>query len=140
EQWILLYIERWLKAPFQMETGEIISRTAGTPQVISSLSNETYVRLRAKAPDKVGYVQVQKFSWTPSESRRMASPGKKKRAQLICTLGPLGETPLGYSTGRSADQLMISLLPDYVKHSILWDRINGLPNRREGEFRSYDTN
>lgn len=32
EQWILLYIERWLKAPFQTETGEIISRTAGTPQ------------------------------------------------------------------------------------------------------------
>lgn len=32
EQWILLYIERWLKAPFQTETGEIIPRTAGTPQ------------------------------------------------------------------------------------------------------------
>jgi group II intron reverse transcriptase/maturase len=32
EPWILLYMERWLKAPFQMETGEIIPRTAGTPQ------------------------------------------------------------------------------------------------------------
>jgi RNA-directed DNA polymerase len=32
ERWILLYIERWLKAPFQTETGEIIPRTAGTPQ------------------------------------------------------------------------------------------------------------
>lgn len=32
EPWILLYIERWLKVPFQTETGEIISRTAGTPQ------------------------------------------------------------------------------------------------------------
>ena len=32
EPWILLYIERWLKAPFQMDTGEIILRTAGTPQ------------------------------------------------------------------------------------------------------------
>lgn len=32
ERWILLYIERWLKAPFQIETGETIPRTAGTPQ------------------------------------------------------------------------------------------------------------
>lgn len=32
ERWILLYIERWLKAPFQTETGETIPRTAGTPQ------------------------------------------------------------------------------------------------------------
>jgi group II intron reverse transcriptase/maturase len=31
ERWILLYIERWLKAPFQTEAGEIIPRTAGTP-------------------------------------------------------------------------------------------------------------
>lgn len=32
ERWILLYIERWLKAPFQTETGETIPRIAGTPQ------------------------------------------------------------------------------------------------------------
>jgi group II intron reverse transcriptase/maturase len=32
EQWILLYIERWLKAPFQAENGEIIPRNTGTPQ------------------------------------------------------------------------------------------------------------
>lgn len=32
ERWILLYIERWLKAPFQTETGEELPRIAGTPQ------------------------------------------------------------------------------------------------------------
>lgn len=32
EKWIILYIERWLTAPFQMEDGEIIPRTSGTPQ------------------------------------------------------------------------------------------------------------
>lgn len=31
-KWILLYIERWLKAPFQTEDGCITERTAGTPQ------------------------------------------------------------------------------------------------------------
>jgi retron-type reverse transcriptase len=30
--WVLLYIERWLKAPVQMEDGNVVSRTAGTPQ------------------------------------------------------------------------------------------------------------
>lgn len=32
EEWIILYIKRWLTAPFQMEDGEIIPRTSGTPQ------------------------------------------------------------------------------------------------------------
>jgi group II intron reverse transcriptase/maturase len=37
--WVLLYIERWLKAPAQMEDGSVVPRTAGTPQggVISPL-------------------------------------------------------------------------------------------------------
>ena len=37
--WVLLYIERWLMAPMQMEDGRVVERTAGTPQggVISPL-------------------------------------------------------------------------------------------------------
>ena len=37
--WVLLLIERWLKAPVQMEDGCVVARTAGTPQggVISPL-------------------------------------------------------------------------------------------------------
>jgi len=31
-EWIILYIKRWLKAPFQMEDGREVSRTSGTPQ------------------------------------------------------------------------------------------------------------
>jgi RNA-directed DNA polymerase len=31
-KWLLLYIERWLKAPFQMGDGRIIERNTGTPQ------------------------------------------------------------------------------------------------------------
>ncbi|MDQ0920334.1 group II intron reverse transcriptase/maturase [Paenibacillus sp. V4I5] len=30
--WIILYIERWLRAPFQMKNGDIVERTSGTPQ------------------------------------------------------------------------------------------------------------
>jgi RNA-directed DNA polymerase len=38
-KWMLLYIERWLKAPFQKEDGVLVERTKGTPQggVISPL-------------------------------------------------------------------------------------------------------
>lgn len=32
ENWILLYIQRWLKAPFKMGNGEIVPRISGTPQ------------------------------------------------------------------------------------------------------------
>jgi group II intron reverse transcriptase/maturase len=37
--WVLLYIERWLKVPVQMENGCIVARRAGTPQggVVSPL-------------------------------------------------------------------------------------------------------
>jgi group II intron reverse transcriptase/maturase len=37
--WVLLYVERWLKAPVELEDGSIVARTAGTPQggVISPL-------------------------------------------------------------------------------------------------------
>jgi RNA-directed DNA polymerase len=31
-RWIILYIERWLKTPFQKENGELVERTAGTMQ------------------------------------------------------------------------------------------------------------
>lgn len=39
EKWILMYVERWLKAPMITEEGEVIERTKGTPQggVISPL-------------------------------------------------------------------------------------------------------
>jgi len=32
EKWILLYIERWLKVPYETEKGDIIERTMGVPQ------------------------------------------------------------------------------------------------------------
>ena len=32
EEWIILYIQRWLVAPFQMENKELVPRTSGTPQ------------------------------------------------------------------------------------------------------------
>ena len=52
EQWIVLYIERWLKAPVQEEDGRLVPREKGTPQggvatprtqkVISSLKEQLW--------------------------------------------------------------------------------------------------
>ena len=51
--WVLLYIERWLKAPVQMEDGSVVPRTAGTPQggVISPLAGEPVPALRVRHVD-----------------------------------------------------------------------------------------
>ena len=43
--WILLYIERWLKAPFQRSEGTLVERTKGTPQggVISPVLSNLFL-------------------------------------------------------------------------------------------------
>jgi hypothetical protein len=33
--WVVLYVERWLKAPIQLEDGRVVLRTSGTPQGIA---------------------------------------------------------------------------------------------------------
>ena len=45
EKWMLLYIERWLKAPMQMSDGSTKLRASGTPQggVISSVLSNLYL-------------------------------------------------------------------------------------------------
>ena len=32
EKWILLYLERWLKVPYQTSDGRVVERTMGVPQ------------------------------------------------------------------------------------------------------------
>jgi len=46
-RWILLYVERWLKAPVQVADGSIVARGMGTPQggVISPLLANTFLHL-----------------------------------------------------------------------------------------------
>jgi RNA-directed DNA polymerase len=44
-KWILLYVERWLKAPMQTSEGELVARTCGTPQggVISPVLSNLFL-------------------------------------------------------------------------------------------------
>jgi RNA-directed DNA polymerase len=43
--WVLLYIERWLKAPVQMEDGSLVARERGTPQggVVSPILSNLFL-------------------------------------------------------------------------------------------------
>lgn len=45
EAWIIMYIKRWLVAPFQMEDGTMVTRTSGTPQggVISPVLSNLFL-------------------------------------------------------------------------------------------------
>jgi RNA-directed DNA polymerase len=44
-KWIILYIERWLKAPLQREDGTLVERTKGTPQggVVSPILSNLFL-------------------------------------------------------------------------------------------------
>jgi len=46
DSWVLLYVERWLKAPVQLMDGEIEERTMGTPQgsLCKALHNDPYAK------------------------------------------------------------------------------------------------
>ena len=54
--WVLLYIERWLKAPVQMEDGSVEPRTAGTPQggVVSPILSNSVLALCLRHVDGAG--------------------------------------------------------------------------------------
>src|SRR4051812_34942434 len=44
-KWVLLYVERWLKAPVQLEDGILVSRGKGSPQggVVSPLMSNLFL-------------------------------------------------------------------------------------------------
>jgi RNA-directed DNA polymerase len=66
-KWILLYIERWLKAPFQEADGTLMERTKGTPQggVISPVLSNLFLH----------YVDLPPKLWTVRKAAKKATGG-----------------------------------------------------------------
>jgi RNA-directed DNA polymerase len=60
EPWMVLYIERWLKAPMQEEDGRLVPREKGTPQggVISPLLSNLFLHFALDRWLGVNYPQV----------------------------------------------------------------------------------
>lgn len=59
-RWVLLYVERWLKAPLQMEDGTLASRDRGTPQgsAISPLLANLFLHYAFDVPMARGFPGV----------------------------------------------------------------------------------
>ncbi|MDE1820850.1 MAG: group II intron reverse transcriptase/maturase [Euryarchaeota archaeon] len=93
-RWVLLYVERWLKAPLQQEDGTLVPRDRGTPQgsAISPLLANLYLHyaldqwmaqeyphipFERYADDCVAHCKSEKQAWYVLEavSRRMARTG-----------------------------------------------------------------
>jgi retron-type reverse transcriptase len=54
-KWVILYIERWLKAPVKREDGQLENRDKGTPQggLCKALHNPPYAKkdiMQSKSP------------------------------------------------------------------------------------------
>ena len=90
--WVLLNIERWLKAPVQMEDGSVVPRTAGTPQggVISPLLANLFLHYAFDA-----WMTRTLRTSRSSDTRRIARPqhprGYKGRDRIGGIVQPVEE-------------------------------------------------
>jgi retron-type reverse transcriptase len=78
--WALLYVDRWLKAPEQIEDGSVVSRIAGTPQggVESSLGLmevTTWAKRRQSSAPRKSRVQGEAAKQMTTD-RRETSPAR----------------------------------------------------------------
>ena len=86
-RWVLLYIERWLKAPVMMEGGSLVSQERGTPQggVISPLLANLFLHY---AFDK----------WMDRENPQV--PFERYADDIICHCRTEGESAQAMAAGR----------------------------------------
>jgi RNA-directed DNA polymerase len=54
--WVLLYLERWLRAPVSMPNGDLVDRESGTPQgaVVSPVLANLFLQLCVRSLDATG--------------------------------------------------------------------------------------
>ena len=82
QPWVLLYIERWLKAPMQMEDGSVVLRTAGTPQggVVESRFGKSVSALRIRYVDEENlFFLTSRSSATQMTSSVIAKAPRRRR-------------------------------------------------------------
>jgi len=90
--WVLLYIDRWLKAPVQMEDGSIVPRTTGTPQggVISPLLANLFLHYAFDMWMARSYPHIPFERLRTISSVTVRAPRRRRRygARLLIALRP----------------------------------------------------
>jgi len=81
-KWVILYIERWLKAPFQTKDGKMEERKAGTPQggVISPVLANLFLHY---AFDKWIQINFQQIPWARYADDAIAHCRTKEEAENL---------------------------------------------------------
>lgn len=81
-EWIILYVGRWLKAPFKMKDGNIVERIAGTPQggVISPVLANLFLHY---AFDKWMVRNHPQNPWARFADDAVVHCGTKQEAELL---------------------------------------------------------
>ncbi len=94
QRWIVLYVERWLKAPLQREDGSLVERDRGTPQgsAISPLLASSSTPAASAKPGSFGPRSL--LAW-----RSAGSPSTSARPASCTARTPTGRAPP--STSRS---------------------------------------
>jgi RNA-directed DNA polymerase len=82
EKWIMLYIERWLKAPFKMKDGTTVERKSGTPQggVISPVLANLFLHY---AFDKWMKINFSQNPWARYADDAVAHCRTKAQAEIL---------------------------------------------------------
>jgi len=111
--WVLLYIERWLKAPVQMEDGSVVPRTAGTPQggVISPLLANLFLHYAFDA----WMSQLSAHPVRTLRGRRHLSLQERRRGAgaMECVAGTLCGLQAGAASREDEDRLLQGCEPPW---------------------------
>ena len=111
--WVLLYVERWLKAPVQMEDGSIVPRTAGTPQggVISPLLANLFLHYAFDMwmAREYPHIPFERYA----DDVDLSLPKRRGGAGLVeCACRPLCGLQAGAASGEDEDRLLQGCEPE----------------------------
>ena len=113
--WILLYVERWLKAPMQTTAGTIMERTSGTPQggVVSPLLANLFLHYAFDKWVTQNLSSVRFCRYADDGAPRRRTGGRKSSVQPSCTRDEGG--PFGVAVqAETSNHLLLLHLRDVV--------------------------
>ena len=123
--WVLLYIERWLKAPMQMEDGSIVPGMSGTPQggVISPILANCFCIMRSTCGWREGVLTSRSSAtrMTPFVTARAPRRRRCYGARLPTTLRPASWCCIPRRRRSSTARMRTDAATSLSSRSPFWD-------------------